>query len=279
MKNKRYHPMTALLGAAITMMAFTGCGDSGTQPGPNDGNNPNDTARVILTFDISTRGGNVPFEMDSTIASEGGIEFSVSKFLYYVHGISLIDTAGNSVAAEMVDTAKNPVKYNTWLVDYQKPETLTLRVLARRGKYNGLRFALGVPSVDGAGNMLNHVDASTMEYPLNVDADMYWGWKPGYVFLKIEGNARDKGPWLPFYYHIGGDDRLMQMELQSPLNVAGNGSTRRTLEVNVNRLFVTPAGQNSPNMVGELKERIAHSGETIDIVARNATGSGFITLK
>lgn len=277
MKKNRYHHISALLGAAIVMMAAAGCGDSGTQPDP--GNNPNDTARVVLTFDISTKAGAALFEMDSTVTSEGGIEYTVSKLQYYVHGVSLIDTTGNNVAVELVDTAQQPVMYNTWLVDYRRPETLTLRVLARRGKYNGVRFSVGIPEFDSSGNMLNHVDASTMEYPLNVDADMYWGWKPGYVFLKIEGNARNKGPWLPFYYHIGGDERLMAMDLQSPLIVAANGTTRRTLEVNVNRLFVTPFGHNSPNLVGELKDRIAHGGETIDIVALNAVTSGFITLK
>src|SRR5690606_13972400 len=97
----------------------------------------------------------------------------------------LIDTAGNNVAAALVDTDNQPLKYNTTLVDYRRPETLTLRVLAPRGSYTAVHLTVGIPQFDAEGNMLNHVDASTMEYPLNVDTDMYWGWKVGYVFLKI----------------------------------------------------------------------------------------------
>lgn len=274
--NRRPFALFAVLALVMAMLA--GCDDSTTNPGPDPGEN-NDTGSVMLKFQISTTAGTSPFVLDSMYTSESGTEYKVTKFLYYIYGIMLVDSMGNSISVPMINADSTPVNYNTALVDYRKPETMTLRVLAKRGSYSGIRLAVGIPQYDSAGNMLNHVDASAMEYPLNVDADMYWGWKSGYIFLKIEGRSRAGDSLLPFFYHVGDDSRFMPMSLDMPFTVKGDGSTVRTLAVNVNRLFVTPFGAHSPNIVGTLTERITHGGPTADLVSGNVRGSGFMTLK
>lgn len=271
-------PFALLAAFALVLGTLAGCDDSTTNPGPDPGEN-NDTASVLLKFNVSTTVGNTPFVLDSMYTSEAGTEYKVSKFLYYVYGIMLVDTLGNSIPVPMVNADSTPVLYNTVLVDYRKPETMSLQVLAKRGPYRGVRLAVGIPQFDSAGNMVNHVDASAMEYPLNVDADMYWGWKSGYIFLKIEGRSRSGDTLLPFFYHVGDDSRFMPISMDMPFTVKGDGSTVRTLAVNVNRLFVTPFGQHSPNMAGTLSERVTHGGTTADIVSGNAKSSGFMTLK
>ena len=47
------------------------------------------------------------------------------------------------------------------------------------GDYSGLSFEVGVPWE------LNHLDALTAPSPLNLNA-MYWNWRLGYIFTKIE---------------------------------------------------------------------------------------------
>ena len=281
MNRNRSHSVRALLGTSLLALALlAGCSDEPAGPGGNQ--EDTDTARVMMTFNVRTMAGTAPFALDSTFTSDAGIDYKVSKFIYFIHGITLIDTAGRSVLAELVnvvDTTRVPRPYNIALINYEQPETMTLRVLVPRGKYTGIRYSIGVPMFDASGVMLNHMDASTMEYPLNVDSDMYWGWKPGYIFLKIEGSARDKGDWKTFFYHIGDDKRLIMVSHDAPFTVAKGNASSRTLEVNVNRLFVTPTGQHSPNIVGTMEERTTHGGATADIVAGNATNSGFITMK
>lgn len=269
-------PFALLAAVAMVMGLLAGCDDSTTNPGPDPSN---DTASVLLKFNISTTVGTAPFVLDSMYTSEGGTEYKVSKFRYYVHGIMLVDTAGNSISVPMINADSTPVLYNTALVDYRMPETMSLSVLTKRGPYRGVRLALGIPQFDSAGNMFNHVDASTMEYPLNVDADMYWGWKPGYIFLKLEGRSRSGDTLLPFFYHVGDDTRFMPISLDMPFTVKGDGSTVRTLAVNVNRMFVTPFGLHSPNPAGIMTDRVVHGGPTADIVSGNIKGSGFMTLK
>lgn len=277
MKRIHYRQALALLSAPLLgLMLLAGCADDNpAQPDPVD----TDTAWVPMTFNIRTVAGATPFALDSMLTSESGISYKISKLIYYIQGINLVDTAGQSVAVEMVDNAEKPLPYNIALVDYALPESMTIRVLAPRGNYKGLNLTVGVPLTDASGQELNHVDASAMEFPLNVDADMYWGWKAGYIFLKAEGRAQSDKEWLSFFYHLGDDKRIMPVRINEPFTVAKGGASSSTLEVNVNKLFVTPIGEHSPNMIGEMADRMAHGGTAADIMSRNVINSGFITLK
>ncbi len=71
-----------------------------------------------------------------------------------------------------------------------------------------LSFDLGVPT------NWNHADPSTWSTssPLNITnaGDMYWGWNPGYIFLKIEAKADTIPNGIDLFdhfitYHIGTD--------------------------------------------------------------------------
>lgn len=54
-----------------------------------------------------------------------------------------------------------------------------LRGFAPAGDYSGLSFEVGVPAE------LNHLDALSAPSPLNLNA-LYWNWRMGYIFTKIE---------------------------------------------------------------------------------------------
>lgn len=254
-----------------------GCTDDPPSGPPPD--TRNDTIPVPLTVNLKAVVGATPFAFDSVMTGESGAEYKVSLFRFYVSLAALIDTNGTEIPVQLVDTAGVPLRYGVQLVDYAKPESIVLRVLARRGAYRGIAFTIGVPGFDTQGHQLNHADASVLLAPLDVDADMYWGWKPGYIFMKLEGKSSVAKQWEPFYYHIGEDKRLMRITAPGTVVVRSDSTGHATLRVNVNRLFVTPDGRYRPNVIGELGDRVANSGPQVDTMSQNAAGSGFITLE
>ncbi len=266
--------ITYIVPLLLAMLAA--CADDPTTP---PGTTPADTAAVMFTFNVRAFAGDKPVVFDSVMTSESGAQYKVSRFRFYACAPSLIDSNGATVAAAFVDTSGKPIRYGVTLVDQENPATMVVRVMAKRGTYKGLAFAIGVPLLDSAAQPLNHGDASTKEYPLDVDADMYWGWNPGYIFLKIEGRSYVLNTWEQFYYHVGDDKRYMRITANGQFSVRGTGTNSATLHVNVNKLFVTPDGQHRPNLVGAIGDRIANNGPQTDVVAGNAQGSGFMTVE
>ncbi len=57
-------------------------------------------------------------------------------------------------------------------------------------------FTVGVP-VDK-----NHLDVNAAASPLN-DASMYWAWKTGYKYVRIDGVGDPSGTPNPFVLHLG----------------------------------------------------------------------------
>ena len=277
MKHSIRRSISALCSATLLGLLAAGCSDSGTQPSTGDPAGT-DTARVMMSFNLETVAGATSFALDSTMTSPGSVPFKVSKFRFFVSQFALIDASSKAVPVTMVDPAGKPMKYDLTLVDYENPASTTLRVLAPKGSYSGLSFSVGVPVVGSKGDSLNHADASQQTAPLDVDNDMYWGWNPGYIFLKIEGKAQIKGEWQSFFYHVGNDPRMAHVAINAPVTVGATG-TAGTLRVDINKLFVTPSGTFSPNIGGGSTDRMAHMGALVDTVANNVANSGFITLK
>jgi hypothetical protein len=273
MKSPLRDSIVPLLSTALAALLVAGCSEGSTQPDPTDTNKD----AVVMTFDMETVAGASRFILDSTATSPGGVPFKVTKFRFFVSQFALLDRNNVPVPVAMVDESGKELKYNLALVDYEAPASTTLRVLAPKGSYNGLAFSIGVPVVGSKGDSLNHADASQQTAPLDVDNDMYWGWNPGYIFLKIEGRSQIKGEWQSFFYHMGDDSRMAHIALSSPITV--DAGAKRTLKVDIDRLFVTPSGTMSPNIGGGSTDRMAHMGALVDTVANNVAKSGFITLK
>jgi hypothetical protein len=271
------HPLLHRLPLFVALAALTAAGCSNDPAGPG-GNNTPDTTAVMASVDLQAFAGTAPLAFNEIITSESGSQYKVSMLRFYVSQFSLIDSAGNTVPATLVDSAGAPLKYDVAFCDFAFPETRTVRFLARKGSYKGFAFSIGVPNTSKSGAMLNHADASQFTYPLDVDTDMYWGWNPGYIFFKIEGSVMLNGTWTNMIYHIGGDNRLMNARVESPLALKRAGDNW-TLMLNTNRLFVTPSGGKAPNMEGTVAERVVHGGAAADSMAVNAAKSGFITLK
>ncbi|MBS1913207.1 MAG: hypothetical protein JST22_14560 [Bacteroidetes bacterium] len=239
----------------------------------------NDTAAVPLAITFNAVAGNAPFLLDTVMTTENSIQYKVQRLRFYVSQLELIDSSGAHVPVTLLDSAMQPATYGIALVDYSIRGSNVLRVLTKRGRYNGISMAIGVPRLAFDGSSLNHGDASTHLPPLDVDADMYWGWKPGYIFLKIEGFSFVAKQWEQFVYHIGEDKRMMNIVASGSVSVPGDSTGQLHLKANINRLFVTPAGNYLPNLAGDLADRVANSGGPADSLVINGQKSGFITIQ
>jgi hypothetical protein len=261
---------------SLCLILSAGCSDD-VSTGPIT-NNP-DTSSVTVAFKLEPVAGFTPLDFNFPVTSVSGALYKVSMLRFYISHFGLLDSAGNIVSAQLVDSTGNPLKYEVTFFDAARPETHIFRVKARKGAYRGLILSVGVPdSTSTAPKIkLNHSDASQKTYPLDVDTDMYWTWSSGYVFFKLEGHSFIDNTWEPILYHVGGDKNYLATRVETPFTIT-DSSMQRTLLLNVNRLFVTPSGGNVPNIVGSPSDRNVQNGALSDSVARNISESGFFTL-
>ena len=234
-----------------------------------------DTTSVMVTLPLETVAGDASFALKQELTSAKGSSFKTTKLRFYLSRPALLGPTGDTIPVTLLDTAGSPLLYNILLVDYSRPESQTLRFLVRQKSYRGILLTLGVPAIGQGGDTLNHADASLMSYPLDVDADMYWAWNPGYIFLKMEGQVQGATGWSSFSYHIGGDALLNRISLADSLVVGRTGASR-TIRVDVNRLFITPSGDHSPDMTTAPH---VNGGPMALVMATNAAGSGFLSIK
>ncbi|MEZ4365994.1 MAG: metallo-mystery pair system four-Cys motif protein [Kofleriaceae bacterium] len=109
-------------------------------------------------------------------------------------GIALLDFEDGSAGCEMGSTGTHTRITGT--VPY--------------GDYDGLRFTIGLPEDK------NHLDVTTAAPPLNV-TPMFWGWRAGYKFLKIDGGVGGNG----FNLHLGATDCPGPDPVQPPTGPCG----------------------------------------------------------
>ncbi len=268
--------MRNLIPALPGLLLLLSCANDSTT-GPGGGNLP-DTTAVTMSLALEAVSGAQSIRPGLRYQSPNGVDYEVTLLRYYIGSPVLVDTAGLETSLQLLDSVGAPLRFNLSLYDLDRPESHTIRFKARPGMYRELRFVVGVPLIGPSGDTLNHSDASANEYPLNVDADMYWGWKAGYIHFKLEGRSRIDTTDAPFYYHVGEDRRLMYIQLAGPLAISETSTTGVSIRFDVNRMFVTPSGVVSPNPGGGLSDRIANSGAIADTVANNIAKSGVFSL-
>jgi hypothetical protein len=226
----------------------------------------------MLDLAFEARAGEQPFAMGKTLTSAGGDDFTVSMLRFYLSHLELVTDRGAVVPAVLAEADGTPLEYGVTLVDYDDPDSTTLHLLVPPGHYTSLALSIGVPEHCRDGGELNHENASEQNAPLDVDTDMYWGWDPGYVFLNIEGRTTTAtGTKKSFLFHVGDDNRYTTVTMPATFDVAGPSSHR--LAVDINRFFVTPDGQLSPDPTGATSSNNSHGGHEADVLASNLANS------
>jgi hypothetical protein len=187
---------------------------------------------------------------------------------FYLSHVELVDAGGAAHPAVLADANGVPLKYGVSLVDFANPESQLIHVLASPGSYASLSLGIGVPKdCSGGAGILNHENASEQTAPLDVDSDMYWGWNPGYVFFKIEGRVSTPNGSKAFLFHLGDDARYTTVNIAAKVDVAG--PTHHHVRMDINRLFVSPSGDATPDMTGATTSNNVHGGAEADTLANN----------
>lgn len=185
----------ALVQVAFVFAAACGGDDAPAQP---DASVPDAAVDQVASIAFAAKVNGAAFKCGQTYADVGtpAAPYTISDFRLYVHDVALTGPAG---------TTKIALDANAWqrdgvaLLDFEDgcdqgtPElhaTITGRVAP--GSYTGVQFKLGLPAT------LNHLDVSTAKPPLS-DSSMYWAWRSGYKFLKVDGKSGDAS----FFIHLG----------------------------------------------------------------------------
>jgi len=129
-----------------------------------------------------------------------------TDFRLYVSEVALIDAAGNAVPVALEQDGKWQYE-TTALLDFEDrtgscmngtPDLRTQIVgTVLAGDYQGVRFTVGVPFE------LNHDDATLAPSPLNLTS-LWWNWRGGYKFLRVDLETHSMQSTLPSPAKDGG---------------------------------------------------------------------------
>lgn len=156
-----------------------------------------------------------------------GDDYYVTTFKYYISNISLISVKGDTVAI--------PESY--LLVNAADSLTLNQQLAAvPAGKYKGISFTIGV---DSARNFSGAQTGS-----LDPSKGMFWTWKSGYIFVKMEGvSSKSTNKKNRLVFHIGGVSapdntiRTFTQNFPNVLKIKEGRTPQIDIAVNVAALF------------------------------------------
>lgn len=225
--------------ATFFALLIIGCEESST----SNNSVPN---RVTLTINMNHYFGDEIVEPDISVhTNSSGNEIIFSKLHYLMTDFKLIDKDGNEVIIDSsmayINLAEERVSF---LLD-SIPE----------GNYSGISFYLGVDSVT------NHQNPNTFSAtsPLNpIINNLYWDWMDGFIFCSVEGfHYKDEVFIGAFAYHIGLDENLMEIEINSNFSV----SKDKDLDI----VFDLAEYFESPNVINITENApITHSDKDAD---------------
>ncbi|BDV36038.1 MbnP family copper-binding protein [Methylocystis iwaonis] len=155
-----------------------------------------DKQQVAIRFSLAAGGNPVRCGQDIPGLGTGGRSAQLRDARLYISAAALIDAAGREVPIEL---DQNDWQYaNVALLDFEDKTGKcvgnadiydTIKGLAPKGRYRGVSFVVGVPSVvrdkEGKDIFLNHSNFATAPAPLDIQA-MAWNWQAGRKFIKVE---------------------------------------------------------------------------------------------
>lgn len=162
------------------------------------------------------------------------------------------------------------------LFDYRESGFNLATINGKASDFTQLSFDIGVPS------NWNHADPATWSNsnPLNITnvGDMYWGWNPGYIFLKIEAKADTIADGIDLFdhfisYHIGTDAAISPLNfsqinwspLQNQLSIATLKCDLKAVldnsvhPINIRNEFVTHSGSGETALTEKVRANFSSS--------------------
>jgi hypothetical protein len=183
------------LAASVWVMFFTltGCNEKPVDPITN----PEEVPVVKMVISHEFNGQLINFNSVEYATTHNLVSFA--ELSYFLTDFEFKKSDGTWM----------PFAYQALIRARQTPVDTLVFTNLPKGAYQGLRFKLGVDSVN------NHADPALWpnEHPLSImrGGTMHWSWNAGYIFFKLEGRFFKDAPIQGAYsYHIGRDDLITQ---------------------------------------------------------------------
>ena len=169
------------------------------------------TEDVSVNFAAQVNGQDFVCDTTNTGVGTGGDNYKVTDFRLYVHDARIRDAlTGEDHAIELtqdgvwqrdnvalLDFEDGTVNCSTGTAETNKVLTGKVTVPATVDLADTeVCFTVGVPADK------NHLDVNAVASPLN-DASMYWAWKVGYKYIRIDWVGDPAGANNPFVLHLG----------------------------------------------------------------------------
>lgn len=165
--------------------------------------------------------------------NDAGDSFKVNTFNYYISNIKLNGTKGTYTEPESYHLIKHGVdssrSFDLSNVPYDTYTSMTVMI-----------------GVDSARNV-----SGAQTGALDPIHEMFWGWKTGYIMMKLEGySPQSTGFDSVIMYHIGGHSgkwagqRVVTLPFANPIKVSKDGVNHVHIDANVAILFRAPYSIN-----------------------------------
>lgn len=218
-----------------------------------------------------------PFVLGEPNAMAGG-QVSPLNSRFYVSELSLVAADGALVPADLVTSSRTPEPYGVHLVNFEDPESTSVRVLAPPGTYEGFKFTVGLNDACNRGGFSRNA-------PLSANSQMIWPHVAGYLFLRYEaswtpGTDGAAAP-PPSMIHMGGQVGSVfapQATVAGPLTVPAMGAVNRKVRVSFDEIFSgASSSEDVSGMPGPFQtpeviagERLRRAVPTLDIFQLDA---------
>jgi uncharacterized repeat protein (TIGR04052 family) len=156
-----------------------------------------------VTLRFAATAGEVPVACEARISGIGSRAATIvpEDLRFYVSDVRLVAADGAETTLALDDDhawQSQGVALLSWCADGRADLHDSVSGTVPPGDYRGVRFSLGIP------DRLNHADATIAQAPLNVTG-MFWSWRDGYKFLRLEmrtfdANGARPSTWL---VHLG----------------------------------------------------------------------------
>ncbi|MEY3443344.1 MAG: hypothetical protein RLZZ519_1625 [Bacteroidota bacterium] len=217
---RKYIAPSLIALSLLSAFVLSGCKEDPQPPAPEP---------ATFQVDFAVKWGSNDLALEQYYPAPNGRNYNIQMFKCFVSNLSLV-RPDDSVF--LVDDVA--------LIDMYYPASKRVSGKVKAGTYTGLRFNLGLDSIQ------NHGDPSDypVESPLSSVTGMYWSWFTNYIFAKIEGiaDSTNADTINPFLFHPGLDSLRQEVEF-SGLNIvlAEKETETLTLTIDLQELFFRTA--------------------------------------
>jgi hypothetical protein len=236
---------TTLLALLSITALSSGCKDDPVDPAPE---------KTAFALHLNVNWGNSAIVLSQPYTTASGRKFKIDAFKLYLDDLSLKKPDGSFQLLN--DIA---------LVDLYKPASQTITGEVPAGDYTGIRFGIGIDSVQ------NHTDPASYDiaHPMSSTTGMYWSWFTQYIFCKIEGSADTTGGFAnrTFLYHTGTDELFRTVELPiSAISIAEGDTLTKSLTLDLEQVML-----NTSNPIDVETEFITHTTDDMPLATKVTT--------